>query len=41
MALGENKTPTQIDFSTWLNGENLSLKHFYGEIDTNLTFATY
>ena len=41
MALGENNHATEINFSKWLNGEDLNIDYFRGEIDTSLTFATY
>ncbi|WP_418128832.1 C45 family autoproteolytic acyltransferase/hydrolase [Staphylococcus sp. HKU1] len=39
--LGENQSPSKIDFSKWLQGETLEIKSFKGSIDTNLTFASY
>lgn len=41
ITLGENKTPTKIDFQKWLDGEPLNIKTLSGQIDTDLTFATY
>ncbi|EHJ07271.1 C45 family autoproteolytic acyltransferase/hydolase [Staphylococcus simiae] len=39
MTLGENKPPEMIDFNSWLEGNDLSISHFTGFIDTDLTFA--
>ncbi|PHK49493.1 C45 family autoproteolytic acyltransferase/hydolase [Staphylococcus edaphicus] len=41
IALGENQIPTKIDFQQWLNGEPLKINELTGQIDTDLTFATY
>lgn len=41
ITLGENKAPVEIDFQQWLNGESLNINELTGQIDTELTFATY
>ncbi|MEB8125497.1 C45 family autoproteolytic acyltransferase/hydrolase [Staphylococcus succinus] len=41
IALGENKTPTQINFGKWLEGQPLNITSLEGQIDTDLTFATH
>ncbi|MDN6572569.1 MAG: acyl-CoA--6-aminopenicillanic acid acyltransferase, partial [Staphylococcus equorum] len=41
ITLGENKVPTVIDFSKWLDGESLDITSINGHLDTDLTFATY
>lgn len=37
--LGENAPPEIIDFKSWLDGQDLNITHFTGNIDTDLTFA--
>lgn len=37
--LGENAPPEIIDFKSWLDGQELNITHFTGNIDTDLTFA--
>ncbi|EKU45607.1 C45 family autoproteolytic acyltransferase/hydolase [Staphylococcus massiliensis] len=39
--LGENSTPTSIDFKSWLNGHPLTIDHFEGVIETDITFASH
>ncbi|AVL77830.1 MULTISPECIES: C45 family autoproteolytic acyltransferase/hydolase [Staphylococcus] len=41
IAIGENKHPTKINFANWLNGQALSTDTLFGQLDTELTFATY
>lgn len=41
MTLGENQAPTSINFQSWLDGNELTIQQFNGQIDTNLTFANY
>lgn len=35
----ENKEPTSIDFSKWLEGENVELERIKGVIDTDIPFV--
>lgn len=39
MTLGENQKPQPIDFASWLQGNEVPLKQFTGQLDTELTFA--
>ena len=39
MTLGENQAPTSINFQSWLDGNELTIQQFNGQIDTDLTFA--
>ena len=41
MTLGENQVPTSINFQSWLDGHELEIQQFKGQIDTDLTFANY
>lgn len=41
MTLGENQAPASIDFQSWLDGNELEMQQFTGQIDTDLTFANY
>lgn len=41
MTLGENQAPTSINFQSWLDGNELTIQQFNGQIDTDLTFANY
>lgn len=41
MTLGENQSPTSINFQSWLDGNELTIQQFNGLIDTDLTFANY
>lgn len=37
-ALGGDQKPIEIDFANWLQGKNLKLDRFYGEVDTDIPF---
>ena len=39
IALGGDQEPTKIDFSQWLNGENLAMKRIEGMVDTDIPFV--
>lgn len=41
IGLGENSSPTKIDFYQWLKNNTLTINQLNGKIDTDLTFATY
>ncbi|MGV3244383.1 C45 family autoproteolytic acyltransferase/hydolase [Staphylococcus sp. 11261D007BR] len=40
IALGENQSPIEIDFSKWLKGTPLQHHQFSGNLDTEITFAS-
>ncbi|RKQ33915.1 C45 family autoproteolytic acyltransferase/hydolase [Oceanobacillus halophilus] len=39
IALGGNQEPVVFDFEKWLQGENVTMEKFHGQIDTDLPFA--
>lgn len=41
IALGENNKPSQFNFQQWLDGQPINQHTFEGQVDTDLTFATY
>ncbi len=38
-ALGGDQQPIEIDFSRWLQHEDLPLKKIFGEVDTDIPFV--
>lgn len=39
IALGGDQEPTKVDFSRWLNGNDLSIDRIEGIVDTEIPFA--